>query len=131
MKERIFLATGHLFIVTGIKEYLVSQYIFPVNERLFPVTGRTKITLCHMKNISWHRRYTSCDRLNRLYSCHRNSDIACDNKISSCQKNFSIDRQKNWLNYIWDYKSIEILVTLYLMEFVRNSWDKGKKREHF
>ena len=66
MKERIFLATGNLFPVTGIKEYLVSQYIFYVNERLFlvtgnkfPVTGRTKITLCHMKNISWHRRHTS------------------------------------------------------------------------
>ena len=102
VKERIFLVTGNLFLVTGIKEYLVSQYNFPVNERLylvtgikFPVTGRTKITLCHMKNISWHWRYTSCRRLDRLYSSHRNSDIACDNKIFSCQKNFSIDRQKN------------------------------------
>ena len=60
------------------KEHLVSQYTFPVNERIFtvtgneyPVTGRTTNTLSHMKNISWHRRYTSCDRLNRLHPCHK------------------------------------------------------------
>ena len=60
------------------KEHLVSQYTFPVNERIFtvtgneyPVTGRTTNTLSHMKNISWHRRYTSCDRLNRLHSFHK------------------------------------------------------------
>ena len=42
MKERILLATGNLFPVTGIKEHLVSQCIFPVNERILPVTGRAK-----------------------------------------------------------------------------------------
>ena len=50
-------------LVTGIKkQHLVSQYIYPVNERIFlvtgnklPVKGRTNNTLCHMKNISWRR----------------------------------------------------------------------------
>ena len=123
LKERIFLATGNSFPVTGIKECLVSQYIFPVNERQFLVTGRTKITLRNMKNISQHRRYTSCVRLNRLYSCHRNSDTACDNKISSCQRNFPLTARKT--------DCIEILVTLYLMEFVKNSWEGVKKKGNF
>ena len=105
VKERIFLVTGNLF--------LVSQNIFPVNERIFlvpgnkfPVTKRTENTLCQMKNNSWCRRYASCDRLNRLYTCHRNSDIldiSCDKKFSSCQtKIFPIDCQNNWLHDIWD-----------------------------
>ena len=72
------------------KGHLVAQSNFPVNERIFLVTEnkfsvtiKTKNTLCHIKNISWHRRYTFCDRLNRLHSCHRNSDIldiSCDKK---------------------------------------------------
>ena len=129
LKERIFLATDNFFPVTGIKEYLVSQYIFPVNESLFLATGK-KIS-CHRKNkdhLVSHEEYFMAQETyflwNRSYSCHRNSDIACDNKISSCQKNFSIDRQKNWLHCIWDYKSIEILI-MYLIEFVRNSWEGG------
>ena len=82
----------------------------------FPVTGRTKNTLCHRKKVhcAIDMRYTSCDRLS-LYSWYRNSyilDISCDKKISSCEKNnFSIDDQNNWLNDIWNYKSIEIDAT--------------------
>ena len=52
----------------------MNKTIFLVTGNKFPVTGRTKNTFCRMKNISWCRRYTSCDRLSRLYSCYWNSD---------------------------------------------------------
>ena len=55
----------------------------PVTGNKSTVTGRIKNTSSHRRNISWCRRYTSCDRLKRLYSCHRNSDsldISCDKK---------------------------------------------------
>ena len=60
MKVRIFLVTGNFISCDrNKKQHLVPQYIFPVNERIFlvtgnkfPVTGRTKNTSCHMKNIS-------------------------------------------------------------------------------
>ena len=109
MTGNLFPAKGNLFHVTG-------------NE--FPVTRRTKNTLCHRNNISLRWKYTSCDRLDSLYSCHRNPDIldiSCNKKISSCQKNnFSIDCQNNWLNDSWYYKIIEIFYTTYWMESLKN-----------
>ena len=75
LKERIFLVTGNKFPVTGR-----TNIIFLVAGNKIPVTGRTNNDLCHMKNISWHRRYTSCDRLNRNSDI---LDISCDKKISS------------------------------------------------
>ena len=39
MKEYPLQQEIHIFPVTGIKEHLVSQYIFPVNETIFTVTG--------------------------------------------------------------------------------------------
>ena len=66
--ERFFPVKEKMILVTeswNEKEHHVSQYIFPVDETIFlvtgnnfPVTGRTKNTLCGMKNFSWHRRYT-------------------------------------------------------------------------
>ena len=93
-----FPVTGNKFPVTG-NGFPETGNKFPVTGNKFPVTRRTKNTLCHRNNISLHWKYTSCDRLDSLYSCHRNPDIldiSCNKKISSCQKNnFSIDCQNN------------------------------------
>ena len=53
MTGNLFPAKGNLFHVIG-------------NE--FPVTRRTKNTLCHRNNISLRWKYTSCDRLNSFYT---------------------------------------------------------------
>ena len=94
MKRNKFPVTGTKFPVTG--------NTFPLTRNKFPVTRSTKNTSCHRKNILLRKKYTSCDRLNSLYSCQRNSDIlniSCDKKISPSQKNnFSINCQNNWLN---------------------------------
>ena len=79
-----FPVAGNKFSVTGTK-YSVTENKFSLTGYKFPVTRRTKNTLCHRKNILLRRKYSSCDRQNSLYSCHRNSDIldiSCDKKIS-------------------------------------------------
>ena len=75
-----FPVTGNKFSVTGNK-ILVTGNKFPVTGNKFPVTRCTKITSCQRKNILLRRKYTSCDELNSLYSCYRNSNIlyiSCD-----------------------------------------------------
>ena len=100
-----------------------------VNKKLtiVLVTGENTVgthrmnTRCKSRNKSTYRKYTLC---------HRKSYIVGERKnISNKKEHLPLTaRTTNWMTYIWNYKSIKILATMYQKKFERNSWGVGSKK---